>query len=411
MSQIPTTVFQINVTLNSGSTGKIAEGIGQQLLDAGHKSYIAYGRDANPSTSQAIRIGNRLDLAFHLLSNRLLDNQGFASAKATKALIHQLQVLQPDIIHLHNLHGYYLHVGLLFEYLATVNNPIVWTLHDCWPFTGHCVFFDYVACDKWKTACHSCPQKKIYPSSYVLDRSSENFHRKKELFTAVADRLHIVTPSRWLEQLVKQSFLASCHTHHIPNGIDLQRFAPSDSSRTDLAKQYGIPADKKIILGVASTWSRRKGLPCFLQLAERISSDWHIVLVGLSKEQLGQLPPSITGIPRTNRVEDLVDLYTQATVFFNPTLQDNFPTTNLEALACGTPVLTYPTGGSPEAIDDGCGWITEPYAYEQAWNLIQHIAAQDQEQLSARCRQRALEHYNQTERFQSYLQLYKQLLS
>lgn len=338
-------VLQINSVCGIGSTGRIATDIHSILIKQGHESYIAYGRDLPKNCDNVIKIGTKTDNYLHVAKTRIFDKHGFGSKQATKEFINKVVDIDPDIIHLHNIHGYYINIEILFNYLKEANKPVVWTLHDCWSFTGHCAYFDYVGCDKWKTECYNCPEKKAYPSSMIFDNSRGNHLSKKEIFTGVKN-LTILTPSQWLANLVKESFLQEYPVKVINNGIDLNTFRPI---KGDFRKKYNL-GDKYIILGVASVWDRRKGLKYFIELADKVSEDEVIVLVGLTKKQIEHLPKNVIGISRTNNVEELVDIYSSADVFVNPTLEDNFPTTNLEALACGTPVITFNTGGSPESI-------------------------------------------------------------
>ena len=258
----------------------------------------------------------------------------------------------PDVIHLHNIHGYYINIEILFDYLKRANKKVVWTLHDCWAFTGHCAYFDYVGCNKWQDGCKECPQKNEYPNSLLIDSSEWNFNKKKDIFTGVPD-LTIVTPSKWLAGLVKQSFLSEYKVEVINNGIDLNIFKPTKS---DFRERYGLE-NKFIILGVANVWDRRKGLQYLIDLAEKIDDNYKVIIVGVSEKQKKSLPKNIIGITRTNDVRELVEIYSVADVFVNPTLEDNFPTTNLEALACGTYVITFNSGGSGECLKLGGGKV------------------------------------------------------
>ena len=353
-------IVQINNCVNSGSTGRIAEDIGKLLLSEGHESYIAFGRGTRPSQSNLIRIGNRFDIAKHGLKTAVFDRHGFGSSSATKAFINEIKSIKPDAIGLHNLHGYYINIRTLFEYLKEINIPVVWTLFDCWSFTGHCSYFDDINCNKWTYGCHSCPKSSYYPSSYLFDNSKRNFQDKRALFTSL-EKLHLVVHSHWLNGLVRKSFLNSLPIHHIFSGIDLEVFKP-DEDRA-VRKKYMI-SDKKVILGVASHWDMRKGLADFIELSHHLKENQVLVLVGLTQNQIRKLPPGIVGISRTENIHELAAIYSATDVFVNPTSQDNFPTTNIEALACGTPVVTYSTGGSPESIDKNTGLVVIEEIYK-----------------------------------------------
>ena len=353
-------ILQVNSVCGISSTGRIAESIGHLLTEKGHESFIAYGRGVYCGRESSKRIGSDVQVAVHAFMSRLTDRQGLYSNRATKELISLINTRKPDIIHLHNIHGYYLNYYILFSYLQKANIPIVWTLHDCWPFTGHCAFFDYIGCEKWKTQCCNCPQKKEYPSSYVLDYSHENYLLKKESFSSVKNMV-IVTPSEWMAGLVRESFLSDKKTAVINNGIDTTIFSRKEKNDDDVLKKYNIDSlsSKNIILGVANTWSKRKGLLDFIELANRLPDEYKIVLVGIPKDQIDNLHANIIGLPRTDSADDLAALYRTASVFANPTYDDNYPTTNIEALACGTPVVTYDIGGSAEPIPNKKGVVAK----------------------------------------------------
>ncbi|WOK05365.1 glycosyltransferase [Imperialibacter roseus] len=397
-------VLQINSSVNSGSTGRIAEEIGNTLLNEGHQSVIAYGRAGMPSASQSIRIGGQLDIIEHVLLTKLFDRHGFGSKRATKAFVHSLD--EVDIVHLHNIHGYYLHVGELFGWLKETQKPVIWTLHDCWAFTGHCTFFDSVGCEKWQTECHHCPKTKFYPASLGVDNSRSNYQVKKALFSGVRN-MTIVTPSKWLQLHLKHSFLRDYPSQVIPNGIDVELFSPKDAKV--LRNKLGT-ANKKVILGVASTWDKRKGLADFKSLGKTLDSSWQIILVGLSKKDAGDLPSDILAIPRTESVSELATYYSLADVFVNPTWQDNFPTTNLEALACGTPVITYRTGGSPEAVDNQTGRVVEKGDIDALKSAINEVLATGKVDFSANCVKSARALFNKKDRFTDYVKLYNNIV-
>lgn len=402
------TLLQINSVANTGSTGRIAEGIGQTAIKAGWKSFIAYGRNANPSQSELIKIGNKWDMYNHVLQTRLFDRHGLASKGATKKLIQRIEQIKPNIIHLHNIHGYYLNYPILFEHLSKNNIPVVWTLHDCWPFTGHCAYFSYLGCEKWKLQCKHCPNLKEYPTSFGLDNSNTNYKSRKKYFTLIHN-LTLVPVSDWLENLVHQSFLKKCYSQRIYNGVDTTIFHSIPMSNSILNK-YSIP-NSNFVLGVANVWEKRKGLQDFIQLRKILPTSYSIVLVGLNSRQIAKLPNGIIGIQRTENVEQLRNLYASALVFINPTWEDNFPTTNLEALACGTPVITYRTGGSPEAISPETGFVVEQGDIQGMVNAIEKICQEGKSTYSKACRDRAVRYFNKEERFQEYINLYNQILS
>ncbi|MDR2408275.1 MAG: glycosyltransferase [Bacteroidales bacterium] len=402
------TLIQINATPNAGSTGRIAEGIGQLAIKYGWKSYIAYGRRMTNSQSEIIRIGNKWNIYWHILMTRLFDRHGLASKQATKKFIRQIRQIQPDIIQLHNIHGYYLNYPILFDFLKEYAGPVVWTLHDCWAFTGHCAYFTLAKCNKWVIKCGVCQQKCTYPKSFFFDNSKNNFQLKKKYFADI-DNLTIIVPSQWLADLVSQSFLKKYIIKVINNGIDTDVFLPQNNLET-IREKYTI-SEKFIILGVASVWSKRKGLDDFILLNNQLDANkYQIVLVGLNKQQISNLPKQIIGIARTENIAELAKLYSIADVFVNATYEDNFPTTNLESLACGTPVITYRTGGSVESVSEDAGVIIEQCNITQLLSAIQEIAQKGKLFYSEKCRQRALALYNKEDRFREYLDLYEKAL-
>ena len=396
-------LLQINSVVNRGSTGRIAEEIGELAISNGWESYIAYGWESGESKSQTIRIGNDFDIKMHGLKTRLFDKHGFSSGRATKEFVKQIDKIKPDIIHLHNLHGYYLNIEILFNYLATIDTPIVWTLHDCWPITGHCAYFDFVGCYKWKDVCYKCPQKRSYPGSLWLDRSKENFLTKKKLFNSVKN-LTLVPVSNWLADIVKQSFLSKYPIKVINNGIDTNVFQPI--KKNIFREKYSL-GNKFIILGVAAVWNERKGLKDFLELNKKLDENYQIILVGLTNAQLKRLPQNIIGITRTNNVAELAEIYSSVDVFVNPTWEDNFPTTNLEAMACGTPVITYNTGGSVESVSPETGFIVEKGDVAGLKDKIEQIKQKGKSYYSNACVNRAKSLYDKNDRYLEYLHLYK----
>lgn len=397
-------IFQINSTYNWGSTGRIAEEIGQIIIKEGGKSYLAYGRYYNDGKSVPIRIGSSVDIYYHALQSRLFDKHGLGSKYATLKLVEQIKLIKPSIIHLHNIHGYYLNYPILFDFLSNNNTPVVWTLHDCWAFTGHCAHFDFINCTKWKSQCHNCKALKLYPKTF-FDFSSRNFLLKKQYLTKIPN-MFLVPVSNWLNKLVSESFLSLYKTKVINNGINTDLFKPTNDK--SIINKYKIN-ERFIILGLTNIWSKTKGLDDIIKLDSLINHDiFQIVLVGLSKKQIKQLPQSIVGIPRTDSIQDLVKLYSHAGVYINPTWEDNFPTTNLEALACGTPVITYNTGGSPEAIDEKTGYVIPRGNVNQLYRAIRKV--QEGNIKREDCRLRAEKLYNKEDRFNEYIDLYKSLL-
>lgn len=336
----------INSVAGIGSTGRIAAEKCRELMQQGHECVLAYGRQkANCDDIQTLQIGTPLDFKLHGVMTRLFDNHGFGSKAATCRFLQQVREYDPDVIWLHNIHGYYIHIGLLFEYLKESGKKVIWTLHDCWSFTGHCAHFDYVGCNRWQTGCCNCPQKKEYPASFLLDGSKNNYGKKQNLFAGLQD-MKIITPSKWLAELVKQSFLAEYPVEVVYNTINTEVFKPTPS---DFREKNGLE-DKIVLLGVASIWTEKKGLQDFVKLSELLDDRFRIVLVGVTPEQAAKLPAKILSIAKTSNQKELAEIYTAADWFVNPTYEDTYPTVNLEAKACGTRIICYDTCGCKETL-------------------------------------------------------------
>ena len=402
-----TTILQINVTANSTSTGRIAEDVGRLVLDKGWRSVIAYGRWANPSKSELVRIGGSFANNEHWLESRLFDNHGLASRLPTNIFIERIKVLNPDIIHLHNVHGYYLNYSTLFRYLSSIDTPVVWTLHDCWSFTGHCAYFDYVKCEKWKIGCCApCPCKHDYPKAILMDSSKRNWVKKHDLILNKKE-ITIVPVSDWLSDLVKKSYLGVYPIKVIKNGINLETFKPIVDEI--IFEKYGIKGCR-YVLGVANVWDRRKGLADYQLLSQKLPKDLKIVLVGLKKNQISEVEKyGIIGIPRTESVTELAALYSGAEMLANLTYEDNYPTTNLESMACGTPVLTYKTGGSIESVTKDTGWIVEQGNIEMVAEIAASLS-ENNKNMRICCRKRAEELFDKNKCFEEYIKLYESIL-
>lgn len=406
-------LLQIDTCLGFGSTGRITESIAQLAQSQSWECYIIHGARyvKRPSCMKDIQTVTKIGEYLHYAEGLLFDNHGLASRTATCRVIESIKEIKPDVIQMHCIHGYFLNYKILFEYLQTIGTPIVWTFHDCWAFTGHCAYFDSINCEKWKTGCHDCELKGTYPSSILLDRSNRNYELKKSLFTSIGKQTVIVPVSYWLEGLVKQSFLKDIRVNTIHNGTNIDVFKPSNVSR--LREQLGI-GNKKVVLGVALPWVPRKGMPDMLKLAEMLPNDeYQVILVGLDKKQMQTLPGNVIGVMRTNSAEELAEYYSLATVFVNPTYEDNFPTTNIEALACGTPLITYNTGGSPEAASSETGWVVDQGEVDVMVKIVKELAAKDPGEVEKQrlaCRKRAESEFDKDKCFEKYISLYDSLL-
>lgn len=394
-------IAQINTVCKKGSVGRIALDLYTLTRERGDEAVFIYGRGSAPAGVKGYKTGNPLDMGVHVLLNFFRDKSGFGSGRATGKLLAYLDQERPDIVHLHNIHGFYLQVELLFAYLKSRKIPVVWTLHDCWPFTGHCAYYDYVNCKGFREGCKKCVHHaKLYPYALFKDDAAVNFIRKREAFQGVG-RMVLATPSDWLAGQVRQSFLGDYETRVIPNGIDLEIF--HDDSRDRVSKS-GLD-----ILGVANIWEARKGLDYLEQLAERMPEGWRLTVIGVSAGQKRKLEKKFPGervraLMRTESMQELAEYYRRADVFVNPTLEDNFPTTNLEALACGTPVVTFRTGGSGEMLNGDCGVVIRD---RSVGGLIRGIRiACGLNRMD--CRKQAVL-YDKTDRLGEYLDLYRSL--
>lgn len=362
----------INSVAGFGSTGRIAAETCRELIAQGHSCVLAFGRkEALCPDVPTVRIGNAGDQLCHVLNNRLLDGMGFGSRQATRRFLSWVREYDPDVIWLHNVHGYYIHIGELFGYLRTCGKKILWTLHDCWSFTGHCAYFDDVGCDKWKTLCRNCPQKSSYPQTWLLDGSSRNYQKKKALFTGIPD-LRLIVPSHWLEKRVKESFLGQYPVEVVYNRVNREIFKPTPG---DFREKHGLEG-KKILLGVASVWDARKGLADFCRLAELLDPSFRIVLIGLSQKQIQSLPGGILGLSRTDSAADLAQAYTAADVFVNPSTEETFGLTTLEAQCCGTPAVVY-RGTACQEIVERFGGIAVDRGAEHLYRGILELLKED----------------------------------
>lgn len=396
-------LVQFNPVVGFGSTGRIAENIGNFVLDSGWESHIVYsGRPAAQSNSNLIRVGNKRDLYQHAIESRLFDNHGRSSKSATNRLVEKLDLIEPDVIHFHNIHGYYLNYEILVEYINKRTIPVIWTFHDFWPITGHCTYFSDVKCEKWKKHCFSCPKTAFYPKSFI-DQSKFNFYHKKEVFTSIKD-LTITPVSNWASGLIKQSFLGGYNVKTIYNGIDLKSFKPV--STESLRSKYNL-GSKKVLLGLATTWGERKGWSDYIALANRLDEDYKIVMIGVSKLQAEHLPNNILGIERTNNLDELVEWYSLAEVVLNLSYQETFGLTTVEGFACGTPSIVYDCTASPELMEKGVGEIVNPGDIDAVVQAVYNIASNGKMHYMTQCISHVRKKFSDKDRYADYLNLYK----
>lgn len=388
-------IVQINSVCGIGSTGKICVAISELLNEKNIENYILYSM-GNSDYKQGIKYSNDKYIKVQALFSRILGNYGFNSYFATKKLISKLKSMNPDVIHLHNIHSHDCNLTVLFEFIKKNNIKVFWTFHDCWTITGYCTHFDMIGCDKWKTACKNCPQAKDF--SWFFDRSAYLYKKKKEIFKELD--LTIITPSKWLAGLVRQSIAGEYPVKVINNGIDLNVFKPTDS---EFRKKYNCE-NKFIILGVAFGWDVRKGLDVFVELSKRLDDRFQIVLVGTDENVDKQLPDNIISIHRTQNQKELAEIYTAADLFVNPTREEALGLVNIESLACGTPVVTFNTGGAPECIDNTCGIVVEKNDIDAMYNEIIKIYNHNPYSKSD-CTNRA-NTFDKYDKFKEYVDLY-----
>lgn len=393
-------IVQINTTCGIGSTGKICVGISQLLEERNIENYIFYSSKSN-GYKNGVQFSNDIYIKFQALKSRALGNYGFNSHIVTKRMIGELERIKPDIVHLHNIHGHDCNFEMLFNYLKKKQIKVIYTFHDCWAFTGYCPHFIMAKCDKWLNGCRNCCLSKRY--SWFFDKSANNFIKKRDALNGVD--LTVVTPSKWLAALVKQSFLNEYSVKVINNGIDLDTFKVYSS---DFRKMYSIE-NKKVILGVSFGWSKNKGIDVFIKLSRKLPDNYRIVLVGTDDKTDLQLPDNILSIHRTNNQQELAEIYSAADVFVNPTREENYPTVNMEAIACGTPVVTFKTGGSPEMLDETCGSVVKCDDIDSLEKEIIRICT-DKPYSKENCIKKSKE-FDKNERYKEYLELYKSLLA
>ena len=395
------TIVSINLG-NFGSTGSVVRNVLNEASKCGYQTFKAFPRDKKeePFEENDIIISSEISKKISQRICRYIGLNGCAAFFATKRLLGKLKKINPSILHLHNLHNSYINLPLLFRYIKSNNISVVWTLHDCWSFTGQCPHFTFVKCDEWKSGCGNCCQYKNYPES-AYDNTRRMFRLKRKWFTGVKN-MTIVTPSKWLAQLVKQSYLSEYSVQVINNGIDLEVFRPRKS---DFREKYHIPEEKFVLLGVAFDWGVKKGLDVFCKLYEMLDGDvYQIVLVGVNEKTKKQLPDGMITIARTSNQYELSQIYSAVDLFVNPTREDTFPTVNMESLACGTPILTFETGGSPEMIDERTGVVVPCGDVEKMRDFVLEISKNKNLSKDA-CLQKAKD-YDRKKKYAEYVELF-----
>lgn len=398
-------VIQIN-SVDHGSTGNIAINICKSAERSGIRSFLLVPcfKKNDSKDNHVISFGSSVMRAIAWNLERWIGYHDVLCFHNSRSLISFLKKTKPRIVHLHNLHDSFLNLPSVFSFFKKNKIKLIWTLHDCWSFTGRCPYFTALKCQQWENGCQKClyPKNK-YPTTKI-DKAKAMWKLKKKWFSCLPN-LTIVSPSNWLSELVQKSFLNHYPIRVINNGIDLDVFKPTESF---FRQKYNL-VNKNIVLGVAFEWGVRKGLDVFIELSHRLGDEYQIILVGTNDIIDETLPENIISIHSTKNQLELAEIYSAADLFINPTREDNFPTVNIESLACGTPVLTFKTGGSIEIIDDTCGSYVECEDIDAFENKIKYICEKKPYSRNA-CLKRS-KMFDMKNKFQEYIELYKEILS
>lgn len=416
-------ILQINTFYNFGSTGRITYDLKLVHEANGIESFVAFGPNSNVNfqlleDNSILKLQNLLQRKWSIFCNRLFDHHGFYNITETRKLLCWIDLIKPDVIHLHNIHNHYVNVEMLFKYIKQHDIPVVWTLHDCWSFTGHCAYFDYVGCEKWKSGCHNCPSLRDYPPTWFLDRTKKNFADKKVVFKGVKN-LTIVSPSKWLGSLAKESFLKEYPVEVINNGVDTNIFKPSSCN---VKKRYNL-FGKKIILAVVAGDTKRKGSDILRKIPSMLNDEEVLVWVGINEKDSKISDPHFLSISHTNSRKEMAELYSAADCMINPTLEDNFPTVNIESLACGTPVVTFNTGGSIEAVLDyekiiydsniqysSVGAVVDKGNIVDLLTATRNIMSRGKDAYQQKCVLKANLYYEKSQQYLKYIETYKRIV-
>ena len=398
-------VVQINTVIGRGSTGRICVEIADSLEPYGVETYIAYGY-GKPVYKNSYRIGSYIENKLHNAISRLFGFQGAGSYFSTWRFLFYLNKLKPDIVHLNNLHGNYINYPLLLKYISKNDIPVVWTMHDCWAYTGKCAHYVNVNCLKWKDQCRKCPNVRTYPPSLLFDMSSKGFNIKKKLYLNLQNVV-MVGVSDWIKNEAAQSILSSFTITRIYNWVDCDVFKPYEKNNSLFVK-YGINPAKFIILGVCGRYSKWKGAESWKYLSKRIADDCQIVLVG--NMEAGNEITNVVHIPYVDSPASLARIYSLADVFCNLSEAESFGKTTAEALACGTPIVVYNTTACPELVGDGCGYVCNLNDYEDVFKKIMMIKKTGKRLFSDNCLKYARNSFSKDNILQ-FLSIYKSLIN
>ena len=402
-------LLQINPVLRtSTSTGRIMQEIGDLAMANGWESYVAYsrGRDGiRPCTSHLLPVGNKASVAWHGLMTRLFDRHGLSSAHATQTFLRQVDALQPDVIHIHNLHGYFLHYPLLFRYLSSHNIPVIWTVHDCWLYTGHCYHYSFAGCQRWQSGCGDCPQRRDFPASWLVDRSRRNYIDKENAFTSLPKGLLTLVPvSEWMAGEMNRSFLSGCDIRVIHNGIDTDFFHPAES---DFRKKHNLE-EKYVILAPANKWFLDVNRETFDYFASHLTDDMRMVFIGNGVDE-SRLTDKMINLGFVSSRAEIRAIYAACDVMANCTREESLSLLNVEVQACGTPVVTYSNTGVKETVDGKCGFAVENGNPEEMWKHVYRILIKGKAHFSADCIDWVKQEFDKEDNYNKYIMLYKSI--
>lgn len=401
-------ILFINSSVNHGSTGRIVEQLGQMMTSQGWECRAVTGaRYFHESSMPLYKMGGKMSEELHAIESMALDRHGLGSYFQTKSLVRKIEEYNPDIIHLHQIHGYYLNYEVLFDYLARAGKPVVWTIHDCWPMTGHCSHFTAANCYKWKSGCFDCPRLDNYPKSYT-DNSRKNYALKKQLFTSI-ENMTLTPVSNWLGGVVKESFLSKYPVKVIQNGIDLKVFYPRKGVQQKIREKYNL-GDKYVILGVATGWNKDNGYYDFQELQKMLGKDYAVVLLGANEKQIAEMPEGMVGIKKTDNLEELAELYSTPDIFVNGSFEETFGLVIAEAMACGTPVVVYNATACPEIVTDKTGFVVPVKDLGAIKSAIENYRTMDSAIYMKNCVEYATAHFDKNEKYKQYSRLYDELI-
>ena len=401
-------ILQINTIYKQKSTGRTCWELEKILEAKGHYSFTIHqvGETSDPRHSYVVN--RKFGYYFHKVMSRITGLDGYYSYWATRRAIRIIKKQKPDIIHLRNLHGGYLHLPSLFKFLSLYNRPIVYSIHDTWAYTGKCPEYENVQCDKWKSECNECPQWKRYPKSFFFDRSKKMFYDKKHWYADIKD-LTVVGVSDYMKNESSQSVLFNGRRiERVYNWINLDVFHPFDDIQNrETRARYGM-SDKFLVIGVSSYWSKNTEYEEICTLAKQIGREAQVCLVGGVDIKLPY--KNMHHIPNTNSIDELARIYSCADAFICLSTAESFGKVAAEALACGTPIVVYDSTGIKEIPGNDCGSIVEKHNISGVKEKLLEIKEKGKKSYSFACRKRAEKLFNYMVNAEQMISLYKEIL-